>query len=174
MLVTTPGSPVANSYISAAEALHYLTTERAYSESFTNLGTSEQEVFLAWATSLLDATFEYPGSIYSMAQRLRWPRIGVLDADHRYIDQTVVPPEVKHATAVLALELSKRDRSEVPEVITQGLQSLTVGPISLTMDPKARLALVPDFVMAVLGVFGTPKGSALGPYGGRTVRLLRS
>lgn len=174
MLVTTPGSPVANSYLTAAEAVEYLTLGRAYSESFTNLATSDQEVFLAWATSLLDSTFDYPGSIFSIPQRLRWPRIGVLDADHRYIDQATIPPEVKHATAVLALELSKRDRSEVPDIITQGLQSLTIGPISFTVDERARLALVPDFVMAVLGVFGTPKGAALGPYGGRAVKLLRS
>lgn len=169
-LTATPASPAANTYVTLEDATVYLVDGRLYSEAWTGATPTNQERALIQATRLLDEWFDWYGIVRTREQALRWPRSGVLDREGYNLDYDTIPVDVANATADLALELLKRDRSAEPELIGQGFRQARVGPLSVTVDDNARVEQIPRLVFSTLDHLGSPKA---GPAGSQS-RLVRA
>ena len=86
-LIATPGSPLANSYVTVAAANGYL-EGRLYTEPWFGIHALEEtelvsvatrETALIWATSLLDTQVRWYGTPTTLTQALAWPMTGQLD-----------------------------------------------------------------------------------------------
>jgi hypothetical protein len=133
----TAGGPAANSYETLEEADAYL-AGRLDATAWTSLGVDDPKRAMAalTATGLLEAMFPHlPGTRASADQRLRWPRVGVVDADGFAVTATAVPALVKEAQSELMLALlSSGDSAGQSEMVARlramGIESGKVGPLS--------------------------------------------
>ena len=109
-LIVTVGGHDSNSYVTLEEANTYLTEYRLHAAEWSAApgGDLDREAALRWATVLIDSYFNFDGTINDQEQALRWPRYGAFDSDNRLIKQTLIPQDIKNATAELAYELIKR------------------------------------------------------------------
>jgi hypothetical protein len=171
-LDATVGGSASNSYVTEATANSYLTGERLYITAWTSATTPQREQALIWATFLLDVSFEYLGYKSTLAQALRWPRAGIIDADGYALDSVSIPSLVQKATATLALSLLSSDRTAEPALLGLGISEAKVGPLSATITDLAVKELVPEDVQALLLPFGTLKAGA--SKGSATVKLWRA
>lgn len=118
-LNATAGDASANSYSTILEADDYLMTLRLHADSWfsaSNQGhilrhyddteetiePNEKAAALMWATAVLDR-LDYRGARATTTQALAWPRSSVYDRYGVLISSTVVPDDLKWATAELAL-----------------------------------------------------------------------
>lgn len=92
----------ANSYVSVAEALDILFPDTARYDALNAASQGIQESALSLASSYLDTRFQWNGTKYVTTSGLRWPRSNAYDRDGQLIDYTLVPRELKHATALVA------------------------------------------------------------------------
>lgn len=173
ILNANPSDPGANAYVLETEASTYLDQYRLYSSEWDAASEADHEKAIIWATMLIDRGFDFRGSQTSFFQALRWPRIGIYDDDMRYVDQFNVPPVVKQSCIILAAELIKQDRTNVPDLISLGFRSAKVGPLSVDVDATRILPFIPDFVIAWLGQYGEVRPSMVGS-SGKVVKLQRS
>lgn len=172
MLITTPKAVDANAYITEAEADDYLDNYRLYTSVWDAADSPTHEKVILWATGLLDRSFDFVGNVTDYYQALRWPRVGVYDDDGRYVNQDTIPNIIKQCCAILAAELVKSDRSAVPALISLGFREAKVGPLSVTVDPRLTLPLIPDFIVNWMGAYGSVRGTAT--VGSKVVSLSRS
>jgi hypothetical protein len=151
-LVATPGALTANSYCTVAEADTYH-DERLFTDDWTGASADDKTVALIWATRQLDQLYawtNFPTSERSL-QALQWPRSGMLDVDQiSNIADNVIPRELKWATAEFARQLIAANRTADSDVETQGITSLSAGPISLAFKDSVRAKVVPDAVAAYI------------------------
>ena len=173
-LIVTIGGENSNSYVPLEEANTYLTESRLYATEWSEApgGDLDREAALRWATVLIDSYFNFHGTINTKEQALRWPRYGAFDSDNRLIEQTLIPVDVKNATAELAYELIKRDRSEEPGLLGQGFREAKIGSLEVKLDDKATPDMIPPTVVALLTDIGTPN-NAFNAKGDRAVRVGR-
>lgn len=164
-IIATPLATDANSYLTLAEANDILANRRLHTAAWDAAANPKKETALIWATKLLDAAFDWDGAVRDLNQALRWPRVGMLDLDERYVNPDLIPERLKEATADLALSLLARDRVSEPEMLGLGFSSARVGPLSVTVDPKAVLQLIPEFIIDSMSPWGTPRN----PTGGMRV-----
>lgn len=152
-LVATPGASNANSYCTVAEANTYH-DERLFTDDWTGASDDDKTKALIWATRQLDQMYawaQFPTDSRDDGQALQWPRSGVVDVDEiSTIDDDVVPRELKWATAEFARQLIVANRTADSDVETQGLLSLTAGPISLSFKDSVVAKVVPDAVAAFI------------------------
>jgi hypothetical protein len=151
-LIATPGAVNANAYCTVAEANTYFES-RLFSDDWTGASTADKTVALIWATRQLDALYawEHFPTDDADGQALLWPRSGIVDTDEiSNIPDNVIPDELKWATSEFAKQLIKADRTADSDIETQGITSLTAGPISLAFKDNVRAKVMPDAVSAYI------------------------
>ena len=164
-LVATPGAANANSYTTLAEAQLYWDI-RLFTDLWDN--SADQEAALMLATNVIDRMANphrklvrmdkawfyvtaptWTGSISSVTgatQALAWPRDGMFDRLGRAIANTVIPKELKDATAELAGQLSGADRTLDNDVIVQGIKSVKAGSVAVEFNEYIATYVIPDAV----------------------------
>lgn len=170
VLDATVGGNTSNSYCTVAEADAYFDAS-LWTDDWTGATTDTKTVALIMATRLLDSKYDWAGNQTTLTdqpsvgagQRLRWPRSGVLDADGLgTIDDDVLPRQLKEATAEFAKQLLVSNRQADSDVETQGIMSITAGPISLSFKDGVTAKVIPDAVAALLPPWwGKIRGHAL-------------
>lgn len=161
-----------NAYLTAAEATAYLNDNRLYDELWIAASIDTRERAIIWATALLDGFFDWNGARRTLEQALRWPRVGVLDADGDFVDYDTIPQLIKNATADLALELLRKDRTRSPGVLGTGLSEIKVGSIALKVDKFQEQNLIPRTIAVMLEPFGSLDPS--GVVGDRVMKVIRT
>lgn len=162
-IVATAGDAAANSYCTLAEANSYHDA-RLFVTTWTGATDDDKSKALLMATRLLDAMYDWAGWCVTSTQALQWPRSGVPNAHLTGdVEPTVIPTELKNATAEFARQLITADRSLDSDVETQGLQSLTAGPVSLAFRDGVRAKVVPDAVLNLLPSWWGRLRSSMGP-----------
>ena len=159
-LVVEDGSGLvnANSYATLAEAdLELLQLPDGYKTDWDAANNYVKERLLIWATRLLDEWVDWYGAKNTQTQALRFPRSGLVDPDDYVLASDEVPAFLKTATAFLGKELAADERTSEP---AQGIDSLTVGPISIdftggTMPSKRVL---PAAIRSIVAPYGRLKG----------------
>lgn len=168
-LIATPGASNANSFLTLAEAVAYYEGRLEVPEWED---ADSQEALLVMATRLLVASYSPlrklvrvspPGQSYYLirptwtgaptttTQRLPWPRSGMYDRNGVAIADTVVPQDLKEATAELAGHLAKGDRSFDNDAAVQGISSVKAGSVSVSFrDGADATKLIPDVVFDLL------------------------
>jgi hypothetical protein len=170
----TAGGASANSYVTLAEAQTYHDSQLpANADTWDSAGSGEQSRALVTATRLLDTWFAWRGSISALTQSLLWPRRGVLrpgtsegqplaignewsEPFGGLLPSDEVPAIIKNATSELARQLLVSDRTADSDIQTQGITSLTAGPVSLTFS-NAVAKPIPDAVMVLGSQLGIPR-----------------
>ena len=163
-LVATPGAVNENSYCTVAEADAYHSA-RLFSSDWTLAVTDNKTVSLIMATRLLDSMYEWASWPTAPAtQSLQWPRVGLLARSKlKFIESNVIPDELKNATAEFARQLLVADRTLDSDVETQGIQSISAGPVSLSFKSSVYPKVVPDAVYNLLPLgWGWAHGRASG------------
>lgn len=163
----TAKSATGNSYASLAEANAYHEA-RGFNDEWTSASDVQKNAALAWATRLLER-LEYKGSISTLTQALRWPRLGVFDLDLREYDRNSVPQCVKDAQAELALTLLKEDRTEDQGAV--GISEVKVGPLDVKFNTSPGISTRTELLPAAVKELLRP---VLSSSGGRTARLVRT
>lgn len=169
VLIATSGAVDANSYPTLAEAQTYWE-----SRLFTGIwdDSDDQTAALVWATRTLDALLSprryyvpgvdgapgvyrtrptWTGAVATQTQALAWPRFNMLNRNGVAILSTVIPRELKEATAELAGWMSQADRTADNDVAVQGITDLKAGPVSLSFRKFLDTSKVlPDSVLDLL------------------------
>lgn len=170
-IVATPGAADANSYLTLAEALEYFEGRLEVPE-WEN--ADSQEGLLIMATRLIDAMYSpmrklvkgktpsesyyiirptWTGTPASTTQYLAWPRDGMFDRNGNAILNTVIPQDLKNATAELAAHLAKEDRSFDSDAALQGIRSVKAGSVAVTFGDQIMSVVstvIPDIVFSLL------------------------
>ena len=153
-VIATAGAVNANSYITLAAAETYFES-RLHDTAWTAESDANKDQALVWATAILDAYFDWYGTIRTTTQKLRWPRSGVLDADGRWLDYDTIPEILENAVCELALEILKGDLTETPGLLGTGLSSFSLdGVLSLSIDKALVLPLITDHILVMLSQIG--------------------
>jgi hypothetical protein len=140
------------------------------------LSFNAKEQALHWATSLLDDYFIWFGNprYTCQQQALDWPRSGITDRDGCNIPNTVIPDQIKCATAEFANELLKRDLTTPPGVLGQGFKRAEIpGPMKIEVDPSQILPVFNNYFVIKLQEYGRLNPNA-GQSGLRQLRLVRA
>lgn len=153
VLNATVGAADANSYATLAEANAYHES-RLNSTAWTSATDSDKTIALVMATRTLDAMYVwagYPSYFLTISQALGWPRYPVEDKGRvAFIDSSVLPVELKNATAELARQLLISDRTIEGDVDAQGIKSLKAGSVSIEFKGTTNLKPIPDAVLNML------------------------
>lgn len=165
----TPGGPNANSYLTLAEAQEYFSRRLPIAEWED---ADSQEVLLVMATRVLNALAQpfkvfvagsngvghyrirrqWTGAPATTTQRLAWPRTGMFDMNGNAIPPNVIPQDLKDATAELAGQLAKEDRTLDNDVVTQGITSVRAGSVSVSFKDGIVPQVIPDAVYNMMPV----------------------
>lgn len=143
----TPSDENADSYLTLADAETYFTS-RLFKTNWDTATDVTKEAALKWATKLIDAEFIWKGTPAYYGQSLGWPR-GNVTYDRRLLSHLLIPVPIKNAVCELALALLAEDRTKNSEPDTQGLSSLSVGPVNLSFDGEDRADIIPESVRMI-------------------------
>lgn len=168
----TPESVTGNSYQTVDE-IDEILAQRLYVTAWNNATPADKEAVAIWATRLMERGLDYEGGISSPNQALRLPRSGLIDEEGRAVAPHVIHLRFREAHAELCLFLLKRDRTEEPEILGQGMAKLDVGPISITVDEDQIIPVIPDSVLNLLGDWASLKDGSVGA-SQSTVKLERA
>lgn len=166
---STAGGPVANSFLSLAEAATYFDERLALDPAWITTGDAPARL-LIMATRVLSAMmvphkslrWDKEGKAYyyvsrawtgvpsTVTQSLPWPMTGMYDRLGRAIPSNVVPKELKEATAELAGQLGIADRTLDNDIKVQGITSVRAGSVALTFKEIIDSQVLPDAVLALL------------------------
>lgn len=114
-VVSTPGDPAANSFVSVAEADAYLNNDLNAS-AWTGESNPDQKSRAVIAATRELTVLDYIGLRQSITQALAWPRRFANNPDSPflfYYDADVIPDRVKNATCDLALEFLKAGTTDI-------------------------------------------------------------
>jgi len=120
--------------------------------SWTLLTTEVKERLLAWASRYLDERTRWYGMKTVEASALRWPRCGVMDRDYIELSPTMVPRQLKIATAEMARYLISEDRTT--ERDQDALSRLRADVIELEFVEGYRLPQVPSHMQYLIKGLG--------------------
>jgi hypothetical protein len=163
-----------NSYTTVAEADAFL--EGQLHVSGWAPATNKAEA-LVTATRVLDALMRWNGNNSVEGQALGWPRrnarnpnlgpgpqsfLGARLSSGSTWPADQIPPILKQATALLAVELLSEDRTADAE--TKGIKRLSVGQgaIAIDFDALDRAQPIPDTIRLMLSSLGTSRLSSAG------------
>ena len=154
-----------NSYATVSEADTYH-DEHLYAEDWTGASTPTKTVSLIMATRTLESKYDWAGwqtQTVDEGQVLAWPRNSLVDIDKiSTLDENTIPDQIKWATAELARNLIISNRIADSDIETQGITSLSAGPISLSFKDSVKAKVMPDHVKALIPPWwGTLRGSAM-------------
>jgi len=153
----TPGGASADSFVTDTDATAYMAT-RLHVAEWTAAVTADKEASLKWASRLLDVQ-DWAGTVAAAAQALRWPRSGVEDLEGGIFGSDIVPQWLKDATAELALELIKSNRTADSD--TRGFSKIKVDVIELEIDKYDRASAIPDAVYDLIRPYLASQGVTL-------------
>lgn len=162
-LVATAGSASANTYILLADANQYHEDRPAVGTTWASASDDQKNRSLLWATKLMDSLWEWEGwQTDPLVQALQWPRVNVLYRDgQRYIEDNVIPLELGWAVAEYARQLLASDLAGNSAVETQGITSLTAGPVTLQFKADVKAKPVPDTVRTLIPpLWGRVRGTS--------------
>lgn len=162
VLNATAGDPDANSYATAAEGDTYH-EGHLYASTWTGATTATKEAALVMATRILEERYTWYGSPTESTQALGFPRSGLLDI-HQWdaLDEDTIPDRLKWATAELARQLMDGDRTTDSQIETQGVTSMSAGPVSFSFKNEVKAKVVPDAVRNMIPTWwGRLKGAGL-------------
>lgn len=169
-IIATPGAADANSYLTEAEANAYFDARLPLATPWVPSGATNAAA-LVMATRVLDSMSVgrrtlvkdlnsgrafyvvsrlWTGAIASDTQALAWPRSGMFDRHGRAISESVVPSELKDATAELAGQLIMGDTTADNAVSVQGITSVRAGSVSLTFKDAIEAHVLPDAVVNLM------------------------
>lgn len=131
-IITTPGDPAANSFVTSDEADAYLAT-RLNAGAWT--GVEPKKAALCEATRELSA-LEWDGRRSTVTQSLAWPRTLAVNPDAAFFsgspwyDDAIIPQFLKDATCELALEFLRAGATDIAQAdSTAGVIRKVVGPL---------------------------------------------
>jgi hypothetical protein len=150
-LDATPNGSSSDSYVSVSDADAYHATH-LYASTWTGATEPNKEIALKMATRILDEKIDWSGNKASSTQALAWGRTNVSD-DGYNVDSTIVPQPVKNATAEFARHLIAADPTG--DAQGKGLESMSVGSISLTFDKTDTAGVLPSIVQEMLRGWGS-------------------
>lgn len=168
-LIATPGAVDANSFVTRAEASLLLKFE-LQSAAWTEAEPETQDATLITATRKIVESVDWYGVPVTTTQALPWPMAGQGDRYGRVIASTVIPDDIKRATALWALALVQHQAYVQETSGLAAMQQIHVEDITITMrtpQPIAPEGHVPAFVRPLLALYGDVAGGA-------TVRLVRT
>lgn len=151
------GLPNADSYISRADAIAYLTSRG--NKLFVSINGEDQDVALRNATDYMIATYRFvwAGSRYSLLQNLDWPRSYVPISDvggfyqyQQFVPFNIVPLPVQYACADLA---TRAALGPLEPDIKRVKRSVRVGPLAVEYDPYSSVQTVFASVNAKLAPY---------------------
>jgi len=164
----TSGDPAANSYLTVLEFQAYLETAFDPNEVADALDDGPT---LVMATRMMEALYSpsrhlirpatgspyyimrptWTGAVATATQRLLWPRIGMFTRTGVAIGATIIPQELKEATAELARQLKKGDRTLDNDVAVQGITAVRAGSVSVNFKNEIDvMKAIPDIVFQML------------------------
>jgi hypothetical protein len=149
-LDATPNGSSADSYATVAESNTYH-ANHLYSTSWTSASTDNKEIALKMATRILDEKVDWSGLKATEAQALAWGRTGVTD-DGYSVSSTIIPDTIKNAVAEFAKHLLSSDPTG--DAQGKGLESLSVGSITLNFDKADTAGVLPSIVQEMLRGWG--------------------
>ena len=118
---STVSGATSTSYIDVASADAYFGARRN-ADAWTSLtATADKQLALMAATQRLEQ-LKYCGTRTTSAQRLKWPRYGLVDDDNWPYPHTAIPRPVVEATCEMALHLLNSGADD--PLIETGLENL--------------------------------------------------
>jgi hypothetical protein len=138
----TIGGPDSNTYADLAWYKEYLSTRRplptwlALALSAGGDLDSELEIDLIQAGRLLDSQFSWKGSPVDVAQRMVFPRLGLLSRNGLIIPGTVNPSEIKDAQSEYAAILHDKDLLSGNEAEEKGVRKVKAGSVEVEFQSK--------------------------------------
>jgi hypothetical protein len=158
-LVATAGASNANAYVTLAVADQYHLDRPAAGTTWSSASADQKTAAILWATKLLDALYEWRGSVAGPTQALLWPRVGMYYRSGYGVDPAIIPAELQQACAEFARQLLVADRAGDSDVETQGITSLRAGSVALTFKDNVHAKTVPDAVVYLIPrTWGSPRG----------------
>jgi hypothetical protein len=163
-LDATPSGVASNSYLTVAEGDTYFSA-RLYSDAWVGASVDTKTVALIMATRLIDEMYDWTSwTTHPKTQALQWPRISMLQRNRlSFVDNEVIPQELKNATAELAQALIVSERTAQSDIADQKIEALTAGPVSLKFGAGVVPVVIPDIVYySIPEWWGYVKGRAKG------------
>ena len=149
-LDATPSGTSSDSYASVLDADAYHATH-LYATDWTAASEANKEIALKMATRILDEKIDWAGTKSTSTQALSWGRIDVTD-DGYAVESTIVPQAIINATSEFARNLISSDLTV--DAQGKGLESLSVGEVSLTFDKDDTAGVMPSIVQEMLRGWG--------------------
>jgi hypothetical protein len=155
-LNATPSDIAANSYVDQTYAADYFSS-RLGSDVWNSATLEIREAALIQAATHLDAVFDWDGDHRTFEeQSMLWPRLWATDRDGYWIDDDVVPENVKKAQCELALFF-----------ITNGgytgesrdVDRVRIGSLLVDFDNNVAAMPIPVIVTELLRGYGSYRGS---------------
>jgi hypothetical protein len=134
--IATPGAADANSYLTVEEADEYF-EYHLYATTWTAASETTKESALVMASRLIDAMFVWVGLATTSTQSLTWPRTGMLSRNMYPIEDTVIPAELKAATAEYAVSLMTTNSVAPNEAFAQGVKEIKAGSVGIVFKDEA-------------------------------------
>ncbi len=149
-LIATAGANDANAYIDVEGANAYH-DGHLYASTWNDATLTQKTQGLVWATRLIDAQYEFVGTIASDTQALRWPRAAAYDRDGRLLANDTIPAPIEQATAELARHLITADRT-APESTDLAVKRVKAGSIEVDfLNGSTKAAdTIPDAVFDLI------------------------
>lgn len=146
-IIATAKATNANSYTTLVEADAYMEGRLAVT-NWDAASDDDKNRALKQATDVLEQ-FEYVGRRTTQAQRLQWPRYGVVDMDGWNYDQDVVARPIKEAQFELALALTDGSFKLEPDQLA-AFENVKVGSLDVTPRGSYTAAMLPDHINRLL------------------------
>jgi len=147
----TVGGASANAYPTLAQANTYH-SENLNRTTWTATDNNTKLAAIVMATRLIDASFDWYGSKSTTTQRLRHPRIGLVNLDGEALSSTVIAEAVLQATSELAFWLLVSDR--LADHDNAELSKIVLTPIELEFKHGSRTNPIPDVVIDMVSGYG--------------------
>lgn len=174
-----PLDPSANSYVSLAEMVAYLTdrvVNQAYLTAWTRLSADQQARYLVNATRFLDSAVSWIGDRYYRDQQLDWPRLNAY-YDGFLLHTTEFPTRVKEACCEMAM-WQMENNGAISTGENAQFDKIKVGPIEIDFNEQVGgtpQKYFPDVVAMLLAGYGTVENPDLpGDKRLKQVRLQRA
>jgi hypothetical protein len=131
------GLVLATSYASIVDVTNWI-VGREDDTAWLEASMDRQEAALLEATTYLDGTFMWKGSIKVTTQALAWPRLDAYDNEGRYIDPSSLPRALVDACCFLAGKAVSSSLQPEREIGVPSVRSKSVGTLSITYSDAGQ------------------------------------